>query len=150
MAKVNVRHKVRAIYYDSDKGLFLIQTPKSMRDDTWTAPGGTIVHSRNRISELTRLIAEEVGLVPLNVAGQPFYGVNCPTKKGFIHTFAYDVELDVSSLSDTNLNYRFVLQSDLSGVNLTSTMINIVSSSQFNVLVQGKKMDALRAVEYAG
>jgi len=29
-------------------------------------------------------------------------------------------------------------------------MINIVSSSQFNVLVQGKKMDALRAVEYAG
>lgn len=150
MAKVNVRHKVRAIYYDADKGLFLIQTLKSRRDDTWTAPGGTIVHGRNRISELTRLIAEETGLMPLNIAEQPFYGVNCPTKTGgFIHTYAYEVELNVSSFCDTDVNYRFVPQNGLFGVKLTSTMRKIVFSSQFDVLVQGKKLDALRTLECA-
>ena len=64
---------VRGIYFDLDRGLFLIQTEKSKMRDSWTTPGGGLSLGEDPVFGLNRIVESETGMEISSIEPAPFY-----------------------------------------------------------------------------
>src|SRR5512140_536786 len=103
---MNLIQKVRAFYYDTYRGLFLIKTEKSERENTWTTPGGALAPDESPSDGIVRLVKEETGLIPYMVSPTHFYKITkISSNAQRLEIRAYDVRINVNNRMKSGLEF---------------------------------------------
>ena len=132
---------IRGVYYDPNRGLFLIKTIKSRGN--WTTPGGKTCICESHTNFLNRQTFEETGLTPTNIQMPqiipPYRYENHGTYENvriLVTVYVYAMNLNVphaERLKGSCLDYAFKDFGELTQEScpLSQTTRNIVSHQGF-------------------
>ncbi|MEK6927264.1 MAG: NUDIX domain-containing protein [Nanoarchaeota archaeon] len=103
-------YKVRAIinepFEEGGRGVFLIQTPNTVKSNRWTTPGGNINHAQNPKECISRHIYDDLGIIA-NVYPHPLLEA-VQSKRTSIDVFRAELPEEYNFIIRGNaLNARF-------------------------------------------
>ncbi len=94
-------NEVRGVFYNPKQGLYLIKTPRSAAIGQWTTAGGVLPREENHFECLIRIVARETGMIPLEIAEQPFISryflVSEESKTVNINAYMIELPFDMKS-----------------------------------------------------
>jgi len=103
MKKFPEINKSKGFYFDSNRGLFLIQTYKSKSaGDAWTSPGGNIEGYEGFVKGLIRIVQKEIGFLPEVLDKVPFYTDTFDRKRISYKYQAYWISLPEETTNGKN------------------------------------------------
>jgi ADP-ribose pyrophosphatase YjhB (NUDIX family) len=129
---------VRAVHFDTDKGLYLIRSRRAGYKHLWTTPGGDVPCDIDQAQNIGRIVAYETGMFPTSVNIEPFFSRHFPnlTERTTTHISAYlitlpfDATAALRGIAASGLDYAFMNVPELleNFNNLTETTKKVVDT----------------------